>query len=76
MLGLTFLTLQAIEQGSEVFDLASQSEDAHLFLLQGALQILQLAHDLAQFALHRKRAFGALFAAGNGQVVEAFSGVR
>jgi hypothetical protein len=76
MLGFALFPFQAIKQGSEIFEFAVESEDAHFFFPQRPLQVFQLAHDLTQFALHRKRAFGPLFAACDGHVVEAFSGLR
>ena len=48
---------------------------AHLFIAQGAFEILQLAQDFAQLALHRKRAFRALLSAGDGHVVETLAGL-
>ena len=71
-----FFSLQAIQQGSEVFNFAAQSQDAHFFVAQRLLQFPQHAQHVAQFALHGKRAFGALLAAGDGDVVEAFARLR
>jgi len=41
--------------------------------VEGAFKIFELAQDFAQFALHRQRAFRALFGLRNGDVVEAFA---
>ena len=71
-----FFAFEAVEQGSEVFDFAAQGQDAHFFMAQRLFQISELAQNVAQFALHRKRAFGALLASGDGHVVEAFTGLR
>ena len=75
MFGFALFAIETFEQGTEVFDLAAQSEDAHFFFAQGAFEILELTQDFAQFALHRQRAFRALFASGNRDVVEAFAGL-
>src|SRR5580704_3976449 len=76
MIGFPLFTFQAFQQGSEVFNLAGEREHSHLFFAESALQVFELPENFAELALHRKRAFGALFAAGDGHVVEAFSGLR
>jgi hypothetical protein len=75
MFGFALFAVEAIEQGSEVLDFAAQGEHAHFFVAQGAFEIFELAQDFAQLALHRERAFGALLASGDGDVVEAFAGL-
>ena len=76
MFGFALFAVEAVEQGSEFFDFAAQGEHTHFFVAQGAFQIFELAQDFAQFALHRQRAFGALLAAGDGDVVKAFARLR
>ena len=76
MFGFALFAVEAIEQGTEVFNFAAESEHAHFFVAQGAFQIFELAQYFAQFALHGKRPFGALFASGDGDVVETFAGLR
>ena len=75
MLGFALFAVQTIEQGTEVFDFAAQGEHAHLFVAQSTFEIFELAEDFAQFTLHREWAFRALFASGNGDVVEALAGL-
>jgi hypothetical protein len=76
MFGFALFAVETIEQGSEIFDFAAEGEDAHFFFAQSAFEIFELAQNFAQFALHRKRALGALLASGDGDVVEAFAGLR
>ena len=75
-LGLALLAFETIEQGSKLFNFAAQREHSISSSRKRALQIFQLAQHIAQFALHGKRPFGALFAAGDGDVVKAFPGLR
>ena len=76
MFSLTLFAFQAFQQGSEVFNFPAEREHSHLFFAESALQVFQLPKNFAEFALHRKRAFGALFATGDRHVVEAFSRLR
>ena len=41
LFGFALLVFQAIQQGSEVFDLAAQSQDAHFFVAQRLFQFVQ-----------------------------------
>ncbi len=73
--GFAFFAIQTIEQGTELFDFAPQGKHTHFFIAQGTLEIIELAENFTQLALHRQRAFGALFATSNGHVVEALAGL-
>src|SRR5260370_24146638 len=76
MFGLSLFGFQAFQMGSEVLNSPAKREHSHCFFTQSALQIFELAKNFAELALHRKRTCGALFAACDGYVVEAFSGLR
>src|ERR1017187_6442003 len=76
LLGFALLILQAIEQGRVLFDFAPQSEREHFLFAQSSLQLFEQAQHVAQLALHRKRSLAALFAAGDGDIMEALAGLR
>ncbi len=76
MLGFALFPIEAFQQGSQFLDLAPEGKHAAFFVTQGAFQVVELAQDFAQLALHRKRPFGALFSASHGDIVEAFAGLR
>ena len=73
LVSFALVVFKAIEQGSEIFDFTAQREDPHFCRLHGALEVSKNAQHFAQFALHGERAFGTLFAAGDGHVVEALA---
>ncbi len=75
-LGLALLVFETLKQVSEFSDIAAQRRDVSFLLADGALQFTHLEQHLAQLALHRQRTLAALLAAGNGDVVEAFTGLR
>jgi hypothetical protein len=74
--GLSLLAFEAIEKRREVSNFPAERQHSHFFLTKSALEILNLPQNFPEFALHRKRALGTLFAAGDSHVVEAFSGLR
>ena len=76
MFSLALFAFEAFEQGSEFIDFPAQGQDSRLFVTQATLKIIELAKHVAQLPLHRERSFGALFAAGDGDVMEAFAGLR
>jgi len=76
MFGFALFAIEALQQGSEVLDFSAECEHAHLFVAQCAFQIFELAENFAQLALHGKRAFGALFAAGDRDIVKALARLR
>ena len=49
---LALFTLQAVEQGSELFNFAPEREDPHLFSPQSLFQLCQHAQHVAQLTLH------------------------
>ena len=74
--GFALLILQAVKQGSEVFDFVPERERLHFLLAQRTFQFFKQPHHVAQFALHRERAFRALLAASDRHVVEALARLR
>jgi hypothetical protein len=75
LFGDALLFLEAIEQGSVLLDFSAQKKDAGFAVAQRVLEFFQGAQDFAKFALHGKRTFRALLAAGDGHVVEALAGM-
>src|ERR1700683_1865820 len=76
MLSFPLFTLKTFQQRSEIFNFAAKRKHSHFLLAESALQLFELPKHFAKIALHRKWSFGALFAAGNGYVMKAFSGLR
>src|SRR5580692_11893155 len=72
----SLLRLQPIEPRSEIFDLARQSQYAQFVIAESRLQLVQQAHYIAQFAFHRERPFGTLFATSDSYVMETLSRLR
>ncbi len=70
------LVFQPLDQLRQVSDFACDRSDEGLLLADGALQFAHLQQHIAQFALHRERALAALFAAGDGHVMEALARSR
>ncbi len=72
---LALFRFQSFQQGSQVRDFTAQVEGARLFMTKRLFQFPHQPHYVAQFALHGKRPLGALLAARDGDVVEAFAGL-
>ena len=68
------LALQPVEQGSESLISRPRVSTRVSSSRSALLQLFQLTHHVAQFALHRERTFAALLASGDGHVVEALAG--
>src|SRR5580693_671583 len=75
MISRSFFLVETFQKGSEIFNFSAEREHPHFLVTKSTLHILKLPENFAEFALHRKRAFGALFAAGDRYIVEAFSGL-
>src|SRR5580658_473430 len=76
MFGRSFFIVETVQQGTEVLDFLAEREHSHFLVTKSPLQILELAENFAELALHRKRALGALFTPCDRYIVEAFSGLR
>ena len=71
--GLAFGAFQAVHQGREVPDLVPQGEDQTLLMAQCRFEFRGEPQDVAQLALHRKRALPTLFSARHGHVMETLA---